>query len=110
MLVNALRERGFNARQVLQEHSYVSDMWRQIANPGVLIYLDAGIETVRARRDDPEWPEWLLMQEIERLRHAREHCDLYLETDSLTSDEVIEQVLAFLETRQVPGTFIVPDE
>ena len=44
-LVQALRAEGFNARQVLQEHSYVPNMWQRITNPDLLIYLDCTIET-----------------------------------------------------------------
>ena len=32
-LAKALRERGYNARQVLQEHSYVPYMWQRITRP-----------------------------------------------------------------------------
>jgi cytidylate kinase len=91
-----LRARGWNARQVLQEHSYVPDMWRRITDPDILIYLDARLETMRQRRRDPEFPEWLLEQERLRLRHARQHCDIYLATDDLTLDAVLAQVLTRL--------------
>ncbi|PKO21679.1 MAG: hypothetical protein CVU38_13425 [Chloroflexi bacterium HGW-Chloroflexi-1] len=96
MLVAALRVRGFNARQVMQEHSYVPDMWRQITKPELLIYLDAGLATIRRRRQQPDWPAWILEREIERLRHARAHCDLYVKTDDLTPGEVLDRALALL--------------
>ncbi|OIO92548.1 MAG: hypothetical protein AUK03_09705 [Anaerolineae bacterium CG2_30_64_16] len=96
-LVAALRARGFNARQVAQEHSYVPDMWLRITRPDLLIYLDAGLAAIRRRRQQADWEEWLLEQEVERLRHARAYCDLYVNTDDLTPDEVLEQVLAMLE-------------
>jgi hypothetical protein len=38
-LVRALRERGYNAREVVQEHSYVPAMWQVFAQPDILIYL-----------------------------------------------------------------------
>jgi deoxyadenosine/deoxycytidine kinase len=97
-LVEALRARGFNARRILQEHSYVPEMWQRIVAPDVLIYLDAGLATVRVRRRDPTFPEWLWQQENERLRHARTYCDFYLQTDDLTPAEVAGRVEAFLNT------------
>jgi hypothetical protein len=33
-----------------------------------------------------------------RLRHAREHCDLYLHTDALTLEQVRQRVIEFLQT------------
>ena len=48
-LVSALRAHGYDANAVAQEHSAVSWLWRH-AEPDVLIYLDAALETVRARR------------------------------------------------------------
>ena len=101
-LVGSLRTLGWNARQVLQEHSYVPHMWQRISAPDVLIYLDATLETVRRRRQDPGFPRWILEQEFERLRHARQFCDLYLVTDPLTPQEVLERVLAWLSARALP--------
>lgn len=95
-LVAGLRARGFNARQVLQEHSYVPYMWQRITNPDLLIYLDCSIDTTRARRHDRNFEAWILEDERRRLQHAREHCDLYMATDELTPDEILEQALAFL--------------
>jgi len=97
-LAHALCMRGFNARQVSQEHSYVPDMWQRITRPDLLIYLDATLETVRRRRHAPNWPAWILDRELERLQHARAHCDLYIETDDLTPSEVLERALALLAT------------
>jgi len=102
-LVAALRARGFNARQVLQEHSYVPDMWLRITRPDLLIYLDAGLATIRRRRQTADWEGWILEREAARLCHARESCDLYINTDDLTPDEVLERVLTWLgnkETRE----------
>lgn len=95
-LVQGLQARGWNARHVVQEHSYVRDMWQRITQPDLLIYLDASLEVVRQRRRDPEMPDWLIEAERHRLRHAREHCDLYVKTDTLTPDQVLAQALDFL--------------
>ncbi len=42
VLARALQDRGYDARQCSQEHSYVPDMWRRIGKPDVQIYLDPG--------------------------------------------------------------------
>jgi chloramphenicol 3-O-phosphotransferase len=96
-LVRALQAQGWHARQVLQEHSYVPHMWQRITNPDVLIYLDALLETVRRRRRDPEFPDWLYAEEQARLRHARAQCDFYVDTNALTPEEVLAQVTGWLE-------------
>jgi hypothetical protein len=95
-LAAGLRAAGWNARQVLQEHSYVPYMWRRITNPDLLIYLDCALETTRARRRDPNFPDWIYANERHRLRHAREHCDLYIATDALTREEILARALAFV--------------
>lgn len=95
-LADALRAAGWRARQVLQEHSYVPHMWQRITRPDILIYLDCSTETTRRRRHAPDFPAWILHSERERLRHARMHCDIYLNTDALRPDEVASIVLARL--------------
>lgn len=95
-LVNGLRALGLNAREVLQEHSYVPNMWQRITKPDLLIFLDCSIETTRTRRSDRHFETWLLDEERHRLRHAREHCDLYIATDDLTPDEILARSLALV--------------
>lgn len=95
-LVTGLRQLGFNARQVLQEHSYVPYMWRRITNPDLLIYLDCSVETTRARRRDRGFEVWLLEEERRRLTHAREHCDLYIVTDELDPKQILARAVEFL--------------
>jgi hypothetical protein len=99
-LVRGLQLHGWNARQVLQEHSYVPDMWRRITDPDLLICLDAGFETICLRRKDPDLPAWLIDEERHRLRHARQHCDLFISTDALTPDQVLQRALGFLDERE----------
>lgn len=79
---------------MVQNHSYVPDMWRRLTNPDLLIYLDAELGTI-ARRRRIGWGERHLADE--RLRHARQHCDLYLPTDDLTEEEVLKRAVDFLE-------------
>lgn len=99
-LVTALREVGYNARHIAQEHSYVADMWRRISNPDVLIYLHVSYEVSRARRPGVEWGPDRHAAESDRLGHAREHADLTIDTDPLTAAEVRERVFAFLRDWQ----------
>ena len=94
-LIDCLIERGYSARQIAQEHSYVQDMWAQMAAPDVLIYLDASYETCTERKS-LNWREDEYQDQIQRLAHAREHADLIIPTDELSPDEVLVQALRFL--------------
>lgn len=101
-LAERLRQAGYEATPVAQEHSYVPDMWQRLAHPDVLIYLDASLETIRERLGCA-WEEcWLELQRL-RLHHAREHCDLYLPTDGRSLDQLVEEVLRFLAAREAQG-------
>lgn len=95
-LVRALRAAGYEARHVAQEHSYVPAMWQQISRPDLLIYLDVDYSTAKARRPRITWGPERLVEQGERLAHARQHCDLYLDTSSLTLEEIREGALALL--------------
>lgn len=92
-----LARRGINAIVVGQEHSIVRDLWRR-PEPDLLVYLDASLETVRARRGH-DWPEWLYRLEQERLAEARAHADLVLDTGLLTVDDVVVRILSVLTER-----------
>ncbi len=97
-LARALAAHGYQAKQIVQEHSHVPDMWKVMADPELLIYLDASYETCQ-RRKPLSWQPSDYEQQLSRLRHAREHCDLYIETDSLTPEQVLEQALAGIQGR-----------
>ena len=86
---------GHMVREPAQEHSFVADMWERFVDPDLLIYLDVSLETIGAR-GRTHWTQTYLDEQHRRLRHAREHCDLYLDTDHLTEEEVLARVLAFL--------------
>jgi ribose 1,5-bisphosphokinase PhnN len=87
-LVRRLRRLGYNARSCAQDHSYVPDMWRRIARPDFLIYLDARLETIALRRRI-DWGQERLDELNARLAHARAHADLLLSTDDLTPSQVL---------------------
>jgi deoxyadenosine/deoxycytidine kinase len=91
-LVAALRSLNYQVRHIAQEHSYVSDMWRQIGKPDFLIYLDVSYQ-VSTSRTGTDWSESIYNKQIDRLKHARNHADLYIHTDELTPQHVLEKVL-----------------
>ena len=98
-LVRALRARGIAAREIAQEHSGVPAMWQRITRPDRLVYLDVSREIAERRLERELPPDWW-EEMTARLAHARAHADLILETDSLTPEEVLKQVLAFWATNE----------
>ncbi len=95
-LVSVLRERGYETRHVAQEHSYVPYMWQRIAKPDILIYLDVDQATVQQRRPHSNNTPKNLAEQHKRLAHARQHCDLYLDTSNLLPAQVQTAVFDFL--------------
>jgi thymidylate kinase len=89
---------GLSAKHIAQEHSYVKDMWKRLSKPDILIYLDVSYPlTLQRRRIDWSLEEY--NEQLDRLSHARQSADLYLNTDNLSPPEVLAQVLDIL--RQV---------
>ncbi|NCP87165.1 MAG: hypothetical protein CO094_03145 [Anaerolineae bacterium CG_4_9_14_3_um_filter_57_17] len=87
---------GVRIKHIAQEHSFVPDMWQRITNPDVLIFLDASYPiTIQRRRLN--WSEADYQEQQRRLAHARQHADLYIETDTLTPEQVAQAVLDFLK-------------
>jgi len=98
MLAARLRELGYDASSAAQDHSYIADMWQRLNPPDVLIYLDVTLETAWQREHTGiGWDQHYLDEQHYRLRHARAHCHLYLPTDDLTEEMVLNQVLSFLQ-------------
>jgi len=93
-----LRASGLRAKPIAQEHSYVPDMWKRLTNPDVLVFLDASYPVTIARRN-LRWTEKEYQEQQHRLRHARQYADLYLFTDLLSPQQVVEQILQFLANR-----------
>lgn len=96
-LVTRLKELGLDARNVAQEHSGIKSFWRK-TDPDVVVMLEASLPVIRRRRPVP-WGEERLAVQRERLRDAREHADLFIQTDPLTREEVAERVLEFIAGR-----------
>jgi ABC-type glutathione transport system ATPase component len=81
-LTDALDSLGYSTRHIAQEHSYVKDMWKRITNPDLLIFLQVSY-TLSQQRRPMNWTEADYEEQQRRLSHAREHADLYLDTDNL---------------------------
>jgi len=73
----------------------VADMWRRIGSPDVLVFLDGSFETCTERKRF-DWPRRDYLEQRRRLEHARRACDLYVETDGLAPQAVLELVLSAL--------------
>ena len=95
-LVTALRQAGYEARHVAQEHSYVPYMWQRISQPDVLVYLDVDYQSIKTRRPRLNFKPEHLVEQNRRLAHARQNCHLYLDTRKLNLELVRDQTLAFL--------------
>ena len=95
-LIASLKKHGYNVKHIAQEHSYVPSMWHRITNPDILIFLDVSYE-ISTRRRKLNWTEGEYAEEHYRLRDARQHADLYVDTNNLNPQDVLQRVLAFLE-------------
>jgi hypothetical protein len=93
-LVAALRERGFDAVVIGQEHSIVHRLWARGA-PDVLIALTVDIETIRRRRD-PGWSAELLRTQQQRLAEAYAEADLILDSTRLDRSAMIDHAVRWL--------------
>ncbi len=101
-LAQGLQAAGVHARQIAQEHSYVANMWQQLTDPDVLIFLDASFETC-TKRKQLNWTHEEYAEQHRRLAHARAHCDVYVETDDLSKDQVLARVLEALGDGLLPA-------
>ncbi len=95
-LVQRLKARGYDARHIAQEHSHAPDMWRRISNPDILVFLEVSYPNTLQRKKF-DWSEKEYQTELSRLRHARKHADLYIDTNVLSPEEVFTKVLEFLD-------------
>ena len=98
-LIEALDVLGYSTRHIAQEHSYVKDMWKRITNPNVLIFLQVSYSMSQKRRR-MNWVKSEYDEQQRRLSHAREHANFYIDTDNLSIEEVLEQVLTFLKAHE----------
>ncbi|MCB0243574.1 MAG: hypothetical protein KDI12_09210 [Anaerolineae bacterium] len=99
-LVTRLRALGIPARAAAQEHSGVPDTWQRFAPARHLVYLDVDVAAMKERSGRNDWTEEILAEQRRRLQHARQHADLVIDTVGIPADEVLRQVVAFLEARR----------
>ena len=102
-LARGLAERGIRARQVVQEHSFVPEMWQVVAQPDLLVYLDASFQTC-SQRKNLNWRQRDYDEQNLRLAHAKENCDLLIQTDSQSEANVLEEVLSSLPLNKQPSS------
>lgn len=98
-LVARLKELGVDAHNVAQEHSGIPTLWRK-KSPDVLVMLDATLPVILGRRTVP-WGEERLVIQRDRLRDARMHADLFIQTDPLSREEVAQLVMDHI--RRITG-------
>lgn len=94
-LIAGLKKSGILAKHIAQEHSYVKDMWRRIANPDILIYLDVSFENT-VKRKSLNWNRSEYLEQINRLENARKSADLIIFTDHIQHQEVLSKVVLYL--------------
>ena len=95
-LIAGLEKHGYLCRHIAQDHSYVPDMWKQLTNPDVLIYLEVSFAVSLARRgSDRSLADHI--EEVRRLADARAHADLLIATDGLTAVQVLQSAIDFLK-------------
>jgi hypothetical protein len=100
-LTMGLKQYGFEARPIAQEHSYVPTMWQRLTNPDILIYLEVSYpNTIERRQLDWTYDEYA--EQLHRLRHAYINADFHINTDQLTTNQILNQALSYLSKFQPP--------
>jgi cytidylate kinase len=97
-LIAGLTRLGYSTRHIAQEHSFVKDMWQRLTDPQILVFLDVSYPASRRRRKE-DWMEADWQEQQDRLSHARANADMYLDTDTLTAEEVLNQVVDFIKKK-----------
>ncbi len=95
-LIAGLAQAGYACRHIAQEHSYVQDMWKRISHPDLLIYLHASYEIATTRRR-LNWTEAEYAEQLRRLEHARQHANLFIDTDGLTIEAVRQKAIDYIK-------------
>lgn len=88
----ALRDHGYDAWPVGQEHSIVPTLWNA-KQPDALVFLDASLASVRQRRHNPAWPDWIYELQTARLANARDNAHVFIDTDNVEIRDVLAIVL-----------------
>ena len=94
-LVTRLRNLGYDANHIAQEHSYSPNMWQLVTNPDILIYLRVSYpETLRRKNFDFSKEEY--QEQLERLHHAEKHANMVIDTDNRSPDDVFKFAISEL--------------
>ncbi|MBC7877886.1 MAG: hypothetical protein H7Y59_12025 [Anaerolineales bacterium] len=96
-LITGLEKHGYRCRHIAQEHSYVKHMWQVITKPDILIFLQCSFENSTTRRK-LNWQPADHEEQLRRLAHAHDHAHFIVDTDSLNADDVLTQVLNYLQS------------
>jgi len=97
-VVRALRMHGYDAHVTSQEHSAIPTLWSR-QDPSVLIALQADLESVRLRRRNPRWSRAVWQAQQDRLADAFAHADYLADTSNLNANQVVRDLLDYLESR-----------
>jgi len=97
-LIAGLEKHGFRCRHIAQEHSYVQRMWQVITHPDILLFLESNFENSTIRRK-LNWQAVDHEEQLRRLAHARQFADLIVDTNLLSSEEVLAKALDFLNRK-----------
>jgi len=97
-LKRQLVEHGYTVKHIAQEHSYAPQMWKKIADPDVLVFLQVSYP-VTLERSNLTWSEAEYQPHLNRLAHAFDHADLVIDTDDKNPDGIFNLVIDFLKKR-----------
>lgn len=95
-LVKGLKDAGYDAYNVAQEHSGIHNFWNK-HHPDILVMIDATLSAIKKRRL-VYWDQERLDVQHKRLADAKAHANLFIQTDAYNADEVREQVIDYIET------------
>ncbi|MBE6098378.1 hypothetical protein [Schwartzia succinivorans] len=95
-LVKGLKDAGYDAYNVAQEHSGIHNFWNK-HHPDILVMIDATLPAIKKRRL-VYWDQERLDVQHKRLADAKAHANLFIQTDAYNADEVREQVIDYIET------------
>ncbi len=107
-LVRGLREKGYDAYNVAQEHSCIHDFWNK-HQPDLLVMIDATLPIIKTRRR-VFWGEDRLVTQHARLSDAKAHADLYLQTDPYSAMEVLELVVRFVQETETKSSTVYTNQ
>ncbi len=96
LLSEGLKQLGYNARSVSQEHSMVPDLFAR-SWPDIVIYLETADGTV-ARRKQTGWEPGQLAKQRRRLKLARDRADIHISTDGLEPEGLLMKAIKELES------------